>query len=235
MAENKKSFVVYTSWKTFLDDLNSEQLGNWFKWVMDYCNDANPEYPQDQATRLACKMTQDVLKRDLKKYEAKVKSINHINEERKRKRQERNRNEIVTKSLENKNEIVGVNVNDNVNVNVNDNVLSKDNNNRDINISCSKQASNDYNFEKFWKEYPRKKGKDKCLRWFKTHRPKPELVNQMIKAIQEQKNSMQWRDPQYIPHPYTWLNGGRWNDEIDSYEYSNEYVHNDDNGGFDSL
>ena len=39
MAQNKKSFVVYTSWNTFLEDLNNEQLGTWFRWVLDYTND----------------------------------------------------------------------------------------------------------------------------------------------------------------------------------------------------
>ena len=139
MAENKKSFVVYTSWKTFLDDLNSEQLGNWFKWVMDYCNDTNPEYPQDQATRLACKMTQDVLKRDLKKYEAKVESINTARKKRKINNEINNEinTDINMKSVRNHNEISSVNVNDNVNVNVNDN--------NNINYSGKELNSNNIN------------------------------------------------------------------------------------------
>ena len=36
----------------------------------------------------------------------------------------------------------------------------------------------------------------------------------MIEAVEEQKKSKQWSDPQYIPHPYTWLNQGRWEDEL---------------------
>ena len=26
--------------------------------------------------------------------------------------------------------------------------------------------------------------------------------------------SQQWQDPQHIPHPSTWLNGRRWDDEL---------------------
>ena len=36
----------------------------------------------------------------------------------------------------------------------------------------------------------------------------------MIEAVEQQKKSKQWSDPQYIPHPYTWLNQGRWEDEL---------------------
>ena len=233
MAENKKSFVVYTSWKTFLDDLTTEQLGTWFKWVMDYCNDTNPEYPQDQAARLACKMTQDVLKRDLKKYELKVESIKTARENRKLNNKnniENNidinneiNNDIAPKSVQNQTEISSVNVNDNVNVNVNDNVLSKDNVNNIsvINNTCSKSdlngSVNEDKFSQFWKEYPKKVGKDKCQKWFKTHKVTSELLNKMLDTISKFKQSKGWLkdNGQYIPHPYTWLNRGGWNDELE--------------------
>ena len=213
MAENKKSFIIYTSWKRWLDGLNLEQKGKWLDWMLSYTNDENPQFPSDQAVMIACMMAQDTLKRDLKKYEEKRERMSAINN---RKRQEQTQNDIETKSIRNRNDIVGVNVNDNVNVNVNDNVLSKDNelNNRDINISCAKEEKNESIFESFWKVYPRKIGKEKCRNWFKSHKPKEVLVQQMIEAIEVQKKSKQWSDPQYIPHPYTWLNQGRWEDEL---------------------
>ena len=132
MAENKKSFIIYTSWKIWLDGLNNEQKGMWLNWMMDYCNDFNPDYPKDQAVKIACMMAQDTLKRDLKKYE----------ERKERMQLARNLNPNNNKSLEintketdirqisvsNQSVISSVNVNDNVNVNVNDNVLDKSNN-----------------------------------------------------------------------------------------------------------
>lgn len=215
MAENKKSFIIYTSWKRWLDGLNLEQKGKWLDWMLSYTNDENPKFPNDQAVMIACMMAQDTLKRDLKKYEAKVESIQRARDKRK---EDRNQLEINMKSNRNHTEINSVNVNDNVNVNVNvnDNVLSKDNelNNRDINISCSKDEKNESIFESFWKVYPRKVGKEKCRNWFKSHKPKEDLVQKMIEAVEEQKKSKQWSDPQYIPHPYTWLNQGRWEDEL---------------------
>ena len=41
-------------------------------------------------------------------------------------------------------------------------------------------------------------------------------VEILLKAIAEQKQSAQWKknDGEFIPHPTTWLNEGRWEDEL---------------------
>jgi hypothetical protein len=72
-------------------------------------------------------------------------------------------------------------------------------------------------FETFWKAYPRKVGKTKCLNWFKSKSRKVDekLLDEMLTAIREQKKTKQWQTKQFIPHPYTWLNQGRWEDEIE--------------------
>ena len=80
--------------------------------------------------------------------------------------------------------------------------------------TCEDTSKKEELFESFWKVYPRKVGKEKCRNWFKSHKPKEDLVQKMIEAVEEQKKSKQWSDPQYIPHPYTWLNQGRWEDEL---------------------
>ena len=49
----------------------------------------------------------------------------------------------------------------------------------------------------------------------------------MIEAVEKQKDSKQWKEAngQYIPHPSTWLNGERWEDELEpSEEKEAEYV-----------
>ncbi len=73
-------------------------------------------------------------------------------------------------------------------------------------------------FNQFWDKYPRKIGKDKCYRWFKSHKVSSELFNDIMNAISNQLKSEQWKNIQYIPHPYTWLNRGGWNDELDQKE-----------------
>jgi predicted phage replisome organizer len=73
-------------------------------------------------------------------------------------------------------------------------------------------------FNYFWTTYPRKDGKKKCLQWFqaKKHNVTSELVDTMVKAIEKNiKYNPSWKDKQFIPMPLTWLNGERWNDEID--------------------
>ena len=132
MAEGKKAFLVYVNWKLWLDGLSNEQKGIWLNWMMDYCNDTYPEYPQDQAVKIACMMAQDQLKRDLKKYELKVESIKRAREQREK---NNNQNDINMKSNSNQDDISSVN--DNVNVKVKDIVLSNDNINniQDTNVS----------------------------------------------------------------------------------------------------
>jgi len=131
MAEGKKSFIIYTSWKRWLDGLTKEQKGIWLDWMLDYTNDLNPEYPTDQAVKVACLMAQDTLKRDLQKYQEQCERTNRINEERKRRKEEQKQTEIDTKSQRSRNEVVcdNDNDNDNVNDNDNDNVVSKETNN----------------------------------------------------------------------------------------------------------
>lgn len=72
-------------------------------------------------------------------------------------------------------------------------------------------------FEGFWKLYPRKNGKDAALRAWKTKKREGRLpaLSVLADAIEAAKRTDQWqRDGgQYIPHPATWLNQGRWMDE----------------------
>lgn len=64
----------------------------------------------------------------------------------------------------------------------------------------------------FWDEYPNKKAKLDALRaWQQTVDLRPD-VEQIIAAIAKQKSSDAWTQG-FIPHPATWLRGGRWDDE----------------------
>ena len=208
MAEGKKSFILYLQQRSVFDGLEDEEAGKLIKTIFSYVCDENPQ--PTGMTKYAFEIIKPVLKADLKKYEEKKEKYT----ENIRKRWNKEEKEKIQSNTTEYNGIPSdsVYVNDNVNVNV----LSKDNelNNRDINISCSKDEKNESIFESFWKVYPRKVGKEKCRNWFKSHKPKEDLVQKMIEAVEEQKKSKQWSDPQYIPHPYTWLNQRRWEDEL---------------------
>jgi hypothetical protein len=66
----------------------------------------------------------------------------------------------------------------------------------------------------FWDSYPRKAGKQEAFKsWIKSGN-KPAIAD-ILQAIESQKKSDQWRkdNGQFIPHPATWINQGRWDDK----------------------
>ena len=70
-------------------------------------------------------------------------------------------------------------------------------------------------FDRFWQTYPRKVGKAKALEAWAKINPRCQLVEQMLETLAWQKESDDWmRDAgRYVPHPTTWLNQHRWDDE----------------------
>ena len=71
-------------------------------------------------------------------------------------------------------------------------------------------------FPKFWKLYPRKVGKDKAEKAWAKIKVTQELFTLMTEALAKQVLTPEWLKErgQFIPHPSTWLNGKRWEDEI---------------------
>lgn len=71
-------------------------------------------------------------------------------------------------------------------------------------------------FESFWTAYPKKTGKKSALKAWKAAKDKPDIKT-IIAAITAQRSSQQWQKDggQFIPHPATWLNQGRWADETE--------------------
>lgn len=71
-------------------------------------------------------------------------------------------------------------------------------------------------FEVFWEAYPRKVGRPKAHGVFKRLHPSGPVLEAMLMAIVAQKRTPQWTDDngRFIPHPATWLNQRRWEDEL---------------------
>jgi hypothetical protein len=70
-------------------------------------------------------------------------------------------------------------------------------------------------FETWWSHYPNKRGKQAAAKAYAKARKtasEHDLAQGLLAAIAE------WRaartEPQFIPHPTTWLNQGRWADEV---------------------
>ena len=75
-------------------------------------------------------------------------------------------------------------------------------------------------FDSFWQVYPRPTGKKAALKAWNAAKDKPPLAD-IIKALDAQKKSEQWRKDggQFVPHPATWLNQGRWDDILPAGPY----------------
>jgi hypothetical protein len=69
----------------------------------------------------------------------------------------------------------------------------------------------DESFDRFWDAYPRKDAKQAAEKAWRKLKPKPELVEAIVVAVTRQAKN--WRDPQFIPLPASWLNGERWKDQ----------------------
>lgn len=90
--------------------------------------------------------------------------------------------------------------------------------NTDINQikTTRKRTTDNPLFDLFWNAYPRKTNKGFAKQIFQKLSVDQVLLDKMLLAIGQQKQSDQWKNPQYIPHPSTWLNGERWEDELNT-------------------
>jgi len=77
-------------------------------------------------------------------------------------------------------------------------------------------------FENFWGEYPRRVGKKAAFKaWTSAVSDvEPEVL---INAVRKQLEAGQFQDLKYTPHPSTWINGERWEDEIVQNHNSNDF------------
>ena len=70
-------------------------------------------------------------------------------------------------------------------------------------------------FDEFWSAYPKKVGKKAAVKAWAKATDKPG-VQEIIGKINELKATKEWQKDggQFIPHPATWLNEGRWDDAV---------------------
>lgn len=74
---------------------------------------------------------------------------------------------------------------------------------------------NTSSFDDFYNAYPRKVGKASALKAWQKINPDSSLQSRILKALEWQAQQGEWQkeNGKYIPHPATWLNGNRWEDE----------------------
>lgn len=71
-------------------------------------------------------------------------------------------------------------------------------------------------FDEFWAIYPKKTGKQAAFKSWQRVKPTAEFHSRIIAAVTAATKTEQWQreNGRYIPNPTTWLNQGRWDDEI---------------------
>jgi len=74
-------------------------------------------------------------------------------------------------------------------------------------------------FNDFWLAYPKKIAKANAEKAFKKANVNGDF-NKVMDALEKQKHSDQWKteNGKFIPHPATWINQRRWEDEISQSE-----------------
>lgn len=80
-------------------------------------------------------------------------------------------------------------------------------------------------FAEFWEAYPRKVGKVVAEKAWRKLAPTAELRQIIHDALETHKRGPQWTKDQgqFIPHPATWLNQRRWEDETESLMSDHEF------------
>lgn len=85
-------------------------------------------------------------------------------------------------------------------------------------------------FERFWKAYPKKRGKDAAFRAWEKRRKAHDLppVDELLAVLDVAVQSHDWQkdNGQFIPYPATWLNQGRWADDFSAWPDSDRFMIN---------
>ena len=90
---------------------------------------------------------------------------------------------------------------------------SKPDSKQDTNTS-SKDDEVNYYFDQLWSLYPRKVGKGQARKAFKAASKKADFYD-LLPKLMDYVQTLEGKDKQYIPHLATWLNGERWEDEVE--------------------
>ena len=80
-------------------------------------------------------------------------------------------------------------------------------------------------FNEFYSAYPRKVKKQKVKEWFMKNTPSNELFSSMMNSLEQFRASRDWQKDggRFIPHPSTWLNQRRWEDETVSQDSFDDF------------
>lgn len=79
--------------------------------------------------------------------------------------------------------------------------------------TSSKPAASKEQFDSFWASYPRKIGKEAARKAFTKALTKT-TAEKIMDGVERLRIEVAGKDQQFTPHAATWLNAGRWDDEV---------------------
>ena len=219
--ETKKSFVLYYDYRQHLVLLSDEERGQLLMALLDYAeNKKEPELKG--AALMAFSFIRAQMDRDAAKYAATLEKRREAGkqggrppkapESTEKKAKAKKANAFQEKQSEAKKPDTDT---DNDNDNGTDNDTGTVINNTPPNPQGGTDAQ-ERRFAEFWAEYPKKVGKQAARASWKRVKPDAQLHERIMRAVANAKKSEQWNREggRFVPNPSTWLNQGRWDDEL---------------------
>ena len=223
--ETKRSFVLYYDYRQHLTLLNDEERGQLLMALFDYV-ETGKEPEIQGAALMAFSFIRLQIDKDAAKYAETCRKRSEAGKRggRPSKAEDENENQAEAKKAnafsEKQTEAKKAD-NDNENDNENDNDHYHDINNPPIPPQGGKRSgkpvdAQESRFVIFWDHYPKKVGKQAARRAWDKIKPDSALFDRIVQAVIAAKKSKEWTKEggSYIPHPTTWLNQGRWDDEL---------------------
>ncbi len=203
----KKAFQLYTDYKEHIDRLSDVEAGQLLKAILNYENGVNPS-DLPGAVGMCFSFIRAQLDRSEEKYREKC-FINSSNG-KKGGRPKAEKQTVIeeTERFSKKAKKADTEMNTETETDIETETNTE--------IQTHKKRTNTELFNRFWNQYPRKIAKQAAIKAWEKLNPSQELTERIIASILNQAATSQWskNGGQYIPHPATFLNGRRWEDEI---------------------
>lgn len=188
---SREYIPLFLDFNETTQDLTDEECGRLVRAIVDYANDRDYEDRLSGAEKIAFRFLKGLVDRN-----------QAISEKRAKAGATRNKTEQ-NETNENK---TGQNETNSLTKTKTKTETKTKNQNKDI----------QERFDRFWSAYPRHVAKPDARKEFEKLNPDEDMLQTILKAIEQQKQSDQWMkdNGQFVPHPRTWLHQKRWEDEV---------------------
>lgn len=197
-------FCLYLDMAETFEDLSDDEAGKVIKALLAYCNGKDPE-PLTGGAKIVFGLLRRQFERDSESYETKRLKLSENGRKggRPKANETKENQKLFSESKKSQEE-----------EKEEDKEKEKDKE-EDKDKKKEKADALASMFARFWAVYPRKEAKQTALKAFTKINPDESLLETILSAVERFKNSAQWQEDggQYVPHPSTFLNQRRWEDE----------------------